>query len=62
MISSYVKWRLAVTLAWQDTPDLLELLPAELQVMVLQYLDGPSLLTACQVCQGWNRYKTWNLN
>ncbi|XP_069999724.1 F-box/WD repeat-containing protein 2 [Penaeus vannamei] len=53
--SGYVKWRLAVTLAWQDTPDLLELLPAELQVMVLQYLDGPSLLTACQVCQGWNR-------
>ncbi|XP_071544749.1 uncharacterized protein [Panulirus ornatus] len=52
--SSYVKWRLATFLNGQDTPDLLVLLPPELQLVVLQYVDGTSLLNASQVSRDWN--------
>ncbi|KAK7075020.1 hypothetical protein SK128_026056 [Halocaridina rubra] len=53
--SSYVKWRLVTLLAGQDTPDLFTLLPPELQLEILVYVDGPSLLKASQVSREWNR-------
>ncbi|XP_042218688.1 F-box/WD repeat-containing protein 2-like [Homarus americanus] len=52
--SSYVKWRLVSFISGQDTPDLLTLLPPELQIAVLQFVDGPSLLNATQVSREWN--------
>ncbi|XP_045125810.1 F-box/WD repeat-containing protein 2-like [Portunus trituberculatus] len=52
--ASYVKWRLVTNLQGQDTPDLLVLLPPELQLEVLLYLDGPSLLHASQVSKAWH--------
>ncbi|KAG0715764.1 F-box/WD repeat-containing protein 2 [Chionoecetes opilio] len=52
--ASYVKWRLVTNLQGQDTPDLLLLLPPELQLAALSYLDGPSLLHASQVSRTWN--------
>nr|XP_045621225.1 F-box/WD repeat-containing protein 2-like [Procambarus clarkii]XP_045621232.1 F-box/WD repeat-containing protein 2-like [Procambarus clarkii]XP_045621240.1 F-box/WD repeat-containing protein 2-like [Procambarus clarkii] len=52
--SSYVKWRLVTSISSQDTPDLLRLLPPELQIVVLQFVDGPSLLNAAQVSREWN--------
>lgn len=53
--SSYVKWRLATLFTGQDTPDLFTLLPPELQLAILVYVDGPSLLRASQVSREWNR-------
>ncbi|XP_053636721.2 F-box/WD repeat-containing protein 2 [Cherax quadricarinatus] len=53
--SSYVKWHLVSSISSQDTPDLLRLLPPELQIAVLQCVDGPSLLRASQVSREWNR-------
>ncbi|XP_068220548.1 F-box/WD repeat-containing protein 2-like isoform X2 [Palaemon carinicauda] len=53
--SSYVKWRLVTLFAGQDTPDLFTLLPPELQVSILVYIDGISLLQASQVSKEWNR-------
>lgn len=52
--ASYVKWHLVTNLQGQDTPDLLILLPPELQLAVLSFLDGPSLLRASQVSRTWN--------
>ncbi|CAL4060466.1 unnamed protein product, partial [Meganyctiphanes norvegica] len=51
--SFYVQWRLSASLSNQDKPDLLSLLPPELQLTVLHYIDGPSLLSACKVSKEW---------
>lgn len=55
-LTSYVKWRLSNLLSDQDSPDLLTLLPPELQLAVLQFVDGPSLLNASQASREWNVY------
>ncbi|XP_076043942.1 uncharacterized protein LOC143027004 isoform X2 [Oratosquilla oratoria] len=51
----YTRWRIKTFLDHTDTPDLLTLLPPELQATVLGWVDGPSLLKASQVSKTWLR-------
>ncbi|KAK3851848.1 hypothetical protein Pcinc_041528 [Petrolisthes cinctipes] len=49
----YVKWRVTCLLNTHIMPDLVSLLPPELQLAVLSYVDGISLLNACRVSHNW---------
>ncbi|KAL7633827.1 UNVERIFIED_CONTAM: hypothetical protein RMT77_015783 [Armadillidium vulgare] len=50
----YLKWRLKSLINTFDTPDFVTMLPPEIQMQIFSYIDGCSLLAACQVSKKWN--------